>query len=66
MSYANSADANQTPRSAATTLSLHCFHVCLPFYRTLDINGLEDGLTTVFSKYRCYIFDSSYIVTYVT
>ena len=40
MSYANSADANQTPHSATTTLSLHCFDVCLLFYRTLGINGL--------------------------
>ena len=32
----NSVDPDQTPRSAASDLDLHC----LPFYGTLGLNGL--------------------------
>ena len=48
--FANSEDPDQTPRSAASDLGLHCLPI--PFYGSLDCNGLNYQLTCL--KLRCY------------
>ena len=50
---ANSEDPDQTPRSAASDLGLHCLSVFL-LYRTLGINGLNLFVSFFFDEVLFY------------
>ena len=57
ISYANSADSDQTPRSAASVLGLHCLPMSL--YETIVTNGLNVLLLICIKKLQ-------YIMMYMT
>ena len=59
MFSANSGDADQTPRFAASDLGLHCLPVTHKYKRTLWLYGISSGSTANVPTKRTTEYDNS-------
>ena len=54
--FANSGDPDQTPRSAASDLGLHCLSITLIGVSRLQWVSLIKSSYTKYNSYRCYSY----------